>query len=104
MCCAADLGNASVPPPSGALTASTAFVLLILLAARAPATQATELAHAAQAGIAAQASMQALCLASELILSAVTASNTLAVAQEAALFIRPGAHAADYLSVSSESR
>jgi 3-hydroxyisobutyrate dehydrogenase-like beta-hydroxyacid dehydrogenase len=55
-----------------------------------PATQSTELAHAAQAGIAAQASMQALCLASELILSAVTASNTLAVAREAAPFIRPG--------------
>jgi 3-hydroxyisobutyrate dehydrogenase-like beta-hydroxyacid dehydrogenase len=55
-----------------------------------PATQATELAHASQAGIAAQESMQALCAASELILSAVTASNTLAVAQEAALFIRPG--------------
>jgi 3-hydroxyisobutyrate dehydrogenase-like beta-hydroxyacid dehydrogenase len=34
--------------------------------------------------------MQALCLASELILSAVTASNTLAVAREAAPFIRPG--------------
>ena len=34
--------------------------------------------------------MQALCAASELILSAVTASNTLAVAQEAAPFIRPG--------------
>jgi len=55
-----------------------------------PSTQATELAHAAQAGIAAQASMQALCAASELILSAVTASNTLAVAREAAPFIGPG--------------
>jgi 3-hydroxyisobutyrate dehydrogenase-like beta-hydroxyacid dehydrogenase len=55
-----------------------------------PATQATETAHAATAGIAAQPSMQALCAASELIISAVTASNTLAVAQEAAAYIRPG--------------
>jgi 3-hydroxyisobutyrate dehydrogenase-like beta-hydroxyacid dehydrogenase len=55
-----------------------------------PATQATETAHATTAGIAAQPSMQALCAASELIISAVTASNTLAVAQEAAAYIRPG--------------
>ena len=38
------------------------------------ATQATERAHAAQAGIDAHGCMQALCEASELILSAVTAS------------------------------
>lgn len=55
-----------------------------------PATQAAEQAHAAQAGVAAQPSMQALCEASELVISAVTASNTLAVAQEAAAFLRPG--------------
>jgi 3-hydroxyisobutyrate dehydrogenase-like beta-hydroxyacid dehydrogenase len=55
-----------------------------------PATQTTETAHAAGAGIAAQPSMQALCAASELIISAVTASNTLAVAQEAAAHIRTG--------------
>jgi 3-hydroxyisobutyrate dehydrogenase-like beta-hydroxyacid dehydrogenase len=55
-----------------------------------PATQATERAHAAQAGIDAHSCMQALCEDSELILSAVTASATLAVAQEAAAFIRPG--------------
>jgi 3-hydroxyisobutyrate dehydrogenase-like beta-hydroxyacid dehydrogenase len=54
------------------------------------ATQATELAHAAQAGIDAHACMQGLCAASELMLSAVTASATLAVAQEAAAFMRPG--------------
>jgi hypothetical protein len=54
------------------------------------ATQATERAHAAQAGIDAHSCMQALCEESELILSAVTASATLAVAQEAAAFIRPG--------------
>ena len=55
-----------------------------------PATQAAERAHAAQAGVAAQVSMQALCEASDLVISAVTASNTLAVAQEAAAFLRPG--------------
>jgi len=55
-----------------------------------PASQAIEKTHAAGAGIAAQPSMQALCAASELIISAVTASNTLAVAQEAAAHIRAG--------------
>ena len=54
------------------------------------ARQAAEQAHAAGARIAAQPSMQALCAASELIISAVTASNTLAVAQEAAAHIRAG--------------
>ena len=65
-----------------------------------PATQAAELGHAAQAGVAAQPSMQALCLASELILCAVTASNTLAVAREAAPFIRPGTFFLDLNSAS----
>ena len=55
-----------------------------------PATQAAEISHAATAGVVAQPSMQALCEASELVISAVTASNTLAVAQEAAPFMRPG--------------
>ena len=54
------------------------------------ATQAAELEHAATAGVTAQRSVQALCEASELLISAVTASSTLAVAQEAAQFIRPG--------------
>jgi 3-hydroxyisobutyrate dehydrogenase-like beta-hydroxyacid dehydrogenase len=48
-----------------------------------PATQA--------AGVVAQPSARALCEASDLVISAVTASNTLAVAQEAAQYIRPGA-------------
>jgi 3-hydroxyisobutyrate dehydrogenase-like beta-hydroxyacid dehydrogenase len=55
-----------------------------------PAMQAAEQAHAVRAGVTAQPSMQALCAASDLIFSAVTASNTLAVAQEASAFIRPG--------------
>jgi 3-hydroxyisobutyrate dehydrogenase-like beta-hydroxyacid dehydrogenase len=49
-----------------------------------------EMAHAKGAGVQAQASMQALCEASDLVISAVTASNTLAVAREAAPFLRPG--------------
>jgi 3-hydroxyisobutyrate dehydrogenase-like beta-hydroxyacid dehydrogenase len=49
-----------------------------------------KLAHAAQADVQACSGMQALCEASSFIISAVTASNTLAVAQEAAQFIQPG--------------
>ncbi|MGZ5270482.1 MAG: DUF1932 domain-containing protein [Ramlibacter sp.] len=49
-----------------------------------------ELAHAQAAGVVAQPSLQALCAASDLVISAVTASNTLAVAREAAPFLRPG--------------
>jgi 3-hydroxyisobutyrate dehydrogenase-like beta-hydroxyacid dehydrogenase len=49
-----------------------------------------ELSHAAHAGVLSCAGMQALCEASSFIVSAVTASNTLAVAQEAAKFIRAG--------------
>ncbi|MBI2771273.1 MAG: DUF1932 domain-containing protein [Burkholderiales bacterium] len=53
-----------------------------------------------QAGVTAQASMQALCAASDLVISAVTASNTLAVAQEAARFIREGSLFLDLNSAS----
>jgi len=62
--------------------------------------QAAEQAHAAAAGVAAQPSAQALCAASDLVISAVTASNTLAVAQEAAQFLRPGAVFLDLNSAS----
>lgn len=55
-----------------------------------PAQQAGEQAHAAGAGVAAHPSMGALCQASTLVISAVTASNTLGVAQEAAPRLRPG--------------
>ncbi len=54
------------------------------------ATRDEELAHAAKAGIAARDSMQALCAQADLLISAVTASNTLAVAQAAAQHIQPG--------------
>jgi 3-hydroxyisobutyrate dehydrogenase-like beta-hydroxyacid dehydrogenase len=54
------------------------------------ATAQAERGHAQAQGIHACGSMQELCEASELVISAVTASNTLAVAEEAARFIRPG--------------
>ena len=65
-----------------------------------PLIQAAEQAHAAQASVVAQPSASALCEASELIISAVTASNTLAVAQQAAQHIRPGSVFLDLNSAS----
>ena len=53
-------------------------------------TRAAERAHAAAAGVLAHDSAAALCGASALVISAVTASSTLAVAEEAARHIRPG--------------
>ncbi len=55
-------------------------------AARAPALQA----HAQAAGVAAAASLAGLCAQAELLVSAVTASNTLAVARDCAQHLRPG--------------
>ena len=63
-------------------------------------TQAAEQAHAAQAGVHAHGSAQALCAASDLVIAAVTASSTLAVAEEAARHIRPGSV---YLDLNSAS-
>ena len=54
------------------------------------ATREAETAHAASAGVTAHGSMRELCEASDLVISAVTASNTLAVAQEAAKFVQRG--------------
>ena len=48
------------------------------------------LAHATKVGIATCDSMQALCAKSDWLISVVTASSTLAVAREAARFIKPG--------------
>lgn len=61
---------------------------------------AAEQGHARAAGIRACASMRALCEGSDLVISAVTASNTLVVAQEAANFLRPGAVFLDLNSAS----
>jgi 3-hydroxyisobutyrate dehydrogenase-like beta-hydroxyacid dehydrogenase len=55
-----------------------------------PSVRDAELALASRAGVTAADSMQALCAASDLIISAVTASNTLAVAREAAAHIPAG--------------
>lgn len=66
----------------------------------APATREAERAHAAKAGVTAHGSMRELCEASDLVISAVTASSTLAVAQEAARSIRPGAVFLDLNSAS----
>jgi 3-hydroxyisobutyrate dehydrogenase-like beta-hydroxyacid dehydrogenase len=64
------------------------------------ATARGEQAHAQAAGVRACASMQELCEASDLVISAVTASNTLAVAEEASRCIRPGAVFLDLNSAS----
>jgi 3-hydroxyisobutyrate dehydrogenase-like beta-hydroxyacid dehydrogenase len=55
-----------------------------------PATRDAECAHATSQGITAHAGVKELYETSGFIISAVTASNTLAVAQEAAAHIRPG--------------
>jgi 3-hydroxyisobutyrate dehydrogenase-like beta-hydroxyacid dehydrogenase len=68
------------------------------------ATAAAEQSHARQAGVQACTSMRALCEASTLIISAVTASSTLAVAQEAALHIRAGSVFLDLNSASPTAK
>jgi 3-hydroxyisobutyrate dehydrogenase-like beta-hydroxyacid dehydrogenase len=55
-----------------------------------PAVYAAEQAHAQQSGVQAAASMRGMCETATFILSSVTASNTLAVAQEAATYLRAG--------------
>ena len=68
------------------------------------ATAQVEQGHAQGQGIRACASMQELCEASELVISAVTASNMLAVAEEAAQFIRRGSVFLDLNSASPGTR
>jgi 3-hydroxyisobutyrate dehydrogenase-like beta-hydroxyacid dehydrogenase len=65
-----------------------------------PATRDYELDHCARHDVTAHGSMRELCEASDLVISAVTASNTLAVAQEAAQFIRAGSVFLDFNSAS----
>ncbi len=65
-----------------------------------PATRAFELDHCSLNGITAHGSMRELCEASDLVISAVTASSTLAVAHEAAQFIRAGSVFLDFNSAS----
>jgi len=63
-------------------------------------TAPAALAQAAQAGVIHCDSMASMCLQGDLVISAVTASNTLAVAQEAARHIRPGSVFLDLNSAS----
>lgn len=65
-----------------------------------PELQAAEREHAVQAGLQPHESMRSLCESSDLVISAVTASNTLAVAREAAPWLRPGAMFLDLNSAS----
>jgi 3-hydroxyisobutyrate dehydrogenase-like beta-hydroxyacid dehydrogenase len=65
-----------------------------------PETRDFELDQCSLHGITAYGSMRELCESSDLIISAVTASNTLAVAQEAALFIKAGSVFLDLNSAS----
>jgi len=85
---------------STGLKAKVAGVSAWDLKFEAPALREAQLAHAAQAGVSACASMAELCARSDLVISAVTASNTLAVAQAAAPHIRPGAVFLDLNSAS----
>jgi 3-hydroxyisobutyrate dehydrogenase-like beta-hydroxyacid dehydrogenase len=65
-----------------------------------PETRRAELDHCVMHGVTAHASMQELCEASDLVISAVTASNTLSVAREASQFIRAGSVFLDLNSAS----
>lgn len=65
-----------------------------------PKLSAQELSHAAQADVQSCLGMADLCAQTDLVISAVTASNTLAVAEEAARHIRAGAIFLDLNSAS----
>ena len=65
-----------------------------------PAQRDEPLAHAAAAGVAACDGVATLCAQSSLVISAVTASSTLAVAQAVAPHIRPGSFFLDLNSAS----
>ena len=65
-----------------------------------PDTAAAERDHAARAGVQAYDSAASLCAASDLVISAVTASNTRAVAEAAAPHMAPGALLLDLNSAS----
>ena len=63
-------------------------------------TREPERRHAALAGVQAHDSSSSLCAASDVLVSAVTASSTLAVAEEAARHVRPGTWFLDLNSAS----
>jgi 3-hydroxyisobutyrate dehydrogenase-like beta-hydroxyacid dehydrogenase len=65
-----------------------------------PAEGPAQIAHAQQAGVIPYTGVAALCARANLVISAVTASSTLAVAQEVAQHIRPGSIFLDLNSAS----
>ena len=67
-------------------------------------SRAACLAHAQGVGVQASESMAALCAGADLVISAVTASNTLAVAEAAAAHIRRGAVFLDLNSASPATK
>ena len=69
-----------------------------------PETRNAQLDHCSLHRVTAHGSMRELCEASDLIISAVTASNTLAVAQEAAHSIRAGSVFLDLNSASPRTK
>ncbi len=69
-----------------------------------PQQREPQLAHAANAGVRACSGVAQLCAGVELIISAVTASNTLAVAEAAADFIQPGTLFLDLNSASPRTK
>ena len=69
-----------------------------------PVTRGAQLDHASLHGVTAHGSMRELCEASDLVISAVTASNTLAVARDAAQFIRAGSVFLDVNSASPRTK
>ena len=70
----------------------------------APVTRDEQRGHAERAAVLACESMAQLCQSADLVISAVTASNTLAVAQAAAAHIQPGAVFLDLNSASPGSK
>lgn len=74
----------------GGVSSISAWDLKLDPALELATVREAEAAHAAQSGVRVCRSMQDLCENADLIISAVTASNTLVVAQTAAQHIRPG--------------
>ena len=70
----------------------------------APLTRDEQRGHAERAAVLACESMAQLCQSADLVISAVTASNTLAVAQAAAAHMQPGAVFLDLNSASPGSK
>jgi len=95
-----EVGKAFAAGLKDRMRSVSAWDLKFGIDADSAATREAELAHAAQAGVQASPSMQALCQKADFVISSVTASNTLAVAQQAAKHLRAGAIFLDLNSAS----